>query len=84
MYSPPIIDSLQLTSGQELRSLTLDTDSIQLPGFMGFKDKVGEKEATRFISLSSIEQFIITADELDKVMPCSFIPETRLRVRQEH
>ena len=48
MFKPPIVEYLQLTSGEKLTGLTLDTDSMQLAGFMGFKETVGGKEATRF------------------------------------
>jgi len=83
MFKPPRVKRLQLTSGKTLENLTLDTDSMQLAGFMGFKEEIEGKQATRFISISNIEQLLIENEELEKVMPCCFVPETRLRVTQE-
>lgn len=82
MFKPPIIDLLQLTSGEKLTGLTLDTDGMQLAGFMGFREENGGQQSTRYINVSCIEQIIVKRDEQDKVTPCCFVPETRLRVLQ--
>lgn len=82
MFKPPTVDLLQLTSGETMTGLTLDTDGMQLAGFIGFKEDAGGQQATRYINISCIEQIIVKKDELDKVAPCCFIPETRLRVMQ--
>ena len=79
-YEPPKIARITLIGKKEIiTNATLETSTMQLPGFMSIKGEVSGKSATRFIALNAIEEILIDNDELLKTMPISFVPEIRLR-----
>lgn len=79
-YEPPKIARIKIHgSDKVIANAVLATDSMQLPGFISLKAKTKNGDATRFISLAAIEEMTIENDELYKTLPCSFVPETRLK-----
>lgn len=84
-YTPPIIKEIAIKGKMpRICGAVLATDSMQLPGFLSIKAEVDGKEATRYIALDAIEEMTIENEELYKTMPCAFVPETRLKVRQDN
>lgn len=81
-YKPPIIKEITIKGKMpRICNAVLATDSMQLPGFLSLEAEVNGKKATRFVALDAIEEMTIENDELYKTMPCSFVPETRLKAR---
>ena len=81
-YEPPKIARIKIHgSDKVIANAVLATDSMQLPGFISLKVTANGKAATRFISLGAIEEMTVENDELYKTMPCSFVPETRLKAK---
>ena len=81
-YKPPVIREITIKGKvPRICNAVLATDSMQLPGFLSIKADVNGSPATRFISLTAIEEMTIENDELYKTMPCSFVPETRLKAK---
>lgn len=81
-YKPPIIKEITIKGKMpRICNAVLATESMQLPGFLSLEAEVNGKKATRFVALDAIEEMTIENDELYKTMPCSFVPETRLKAR---
>lgn len=81
-YKPPIIKEITIKGKMpRICNAVLATDSMQLPGFLSLEAEVNGKKATRFVALDAIEEMTIENGELYKTMPCSFVPETRLKAR---
>lgn len=79
-YEPPKIARIKIHgSDKVIANAVLATDGMQLPGFLSLKVKTKKGDATRFIALAAIEEMTIENDELYKTVPCSFVPETRLK-----
>lgn len=83
-YSPPVMKSIRLRENNRVISnAVLSTDTMQLTGFLSLKLESGGKAYTRFIALDAIEEMVIENEELYKTLPCSFVPEVRLRANIE-
>jgi len=82
IYEPPKIFSITI-KGKTPRicGAVLETDTMQLTGFLSLKTEVNGKPATRFIALDAIEEMTVENDELYKTMPCSYVPEVRLKAK---
>ena len=81
-YEPPKIARIKIHgSDKVISNAVLATDTMQLPGFISLKAKHNGKDATRFVALTAIKEMTIDNDELYKTMPCSFVPETRLKAK---
>lgn len=81
-YEPPKIARIKIKgSDKVIANAVLATDSMQLTGFISLKAVAKGKPATRFIALDAIEEMTIDNDELYKTMPCSFVPEVRLKAK---
>lgn len=81
-YEPPKIARIKIkNSDKVIANAVLATDSMQLPGFISLKAKTKNGAATRYIALDAIEEMTVENDELYKTMPCSFVPEVRLKAK---
>ena len=81
-YTPPRISRIKIHGSEKvIANAVLATDSMQLPGFISLKITLNGKAATRFVSIAAIEEMTIENDELCKTMPCSFVPEVRLKAK---
>jgi len=81
-YEPPKIARIKIkNSDKVIANAVLATDSMQLTGFLSLKAKANGKDATRFVALDAIEEMTVENDELYKTMPCSFVPEVRLKAK---
>ena len=81
-YTPPVIHEIVIKGKMpRICGAELATDSMQLTGFLSLKTEVNGKPATRFIALDAIEEMTIENEELLKTMPCSFVPEVRLKAK---
>lgn len=81
-YEPPKIARIKIkNSDKVIANAVLATDSMQLAGFLSLKAKANGKDATRFVALDAIEEMTVENDELYKTMPCSFVPEVRLKAK---
>ena len=81
-YEPPKIARIKIkNSDKVIANAVLATDSMQLTGFLSLKETIDGKPATRFIALDAIEEMTVENDELYKTMPCSFVPEVRLKAK---
>ena len=81
-YTPPVIHEITIKGKMpKICGAVLATDTMQLAGFLSIKAEVNGKPATRFIALDAIEDMTIENDELLKTMPCSFVPEVRLKAK---
>lgn len=79
-YKPPVIHEIVIKGKMpRICGAELATDSMQLTGFLSLKTTIDGKPATRFIALDAIEEMTVENDELYKTMPCSFVPEVRLK-----
>lgn len=84
MRREPKIHSITIKGNRvRIYDAELATDSMQLPGFLALRVYIDEKPATRYISLSSIEEMTIADDELYKTVPGSFVPYETVKAKVE-
>lgn len=84
-----LLRSIKLTDGTEIKNAFIEERAPCIQGFIAIaiKRKAAENnslevEATKYISLSSITDFVIDNEVLARVSPSYFIPEPEVKVKR--
>lgn len=84
-----LLRSIKLADGTEIKNAFIEERAPRIQGFIAIaiKRKAAENnslevEATKYISLSSITDFVIDNEVLARVSPSYFIPEPEVKVKR--
>lgn len=84
-----LLKSIKLADGTEIKNAFIEERAPRIQGFIAIaiKRKAAENnslevEATKYISLSSITDFVIDNEVLARVNPSYFIPEPEVKVKR--